>query len=160
MLYTRPRESGNGGGGPARPAPLLRVTVARRFPLLYCVKEQDGRSSFLQERQKRRRQQPLLPGGARGAGGGEGEDEGGRNGGANRRGGAVVSPAGLRGPLPGLLPLLGAERPCRGGRRRGGGGLRRRCICGCRRRRRRQGVTGCWAPSVDSRLSSPLLVDF
>ena len=36
------------GGGPA---PLLRVRVARRYPLLYCVKEQDGKSSFLQERQ-------------------------------------------------------------------------------------------------------------
>ena len=34
-----------------RPAPLLRVRVTRRYPLLYCVKEPDGRSSFLQEKQ-------------------------------------------------------------------------------------------------------------
>ena len=69
-----------------------------------------------QERRGQQPVEPLLPGGAGGAGGGgEGEREGGRvevgrNGGTDGRGGAVVSPAGLRGPLPGLLPLVGAER--------------------------------------------------
>ena len=42
------------GGGAA---PLLRLRVARRYPLLYCVKEQGGKSLFLTEREWEVREQ-------------------------------------------------------------------------------------------------------
>ena len=42
------------GGGTA---PLLRLRVARRYPLLYCVKEQGGKSLFLSEREWEVREQ-------------------------------------------------------------------------------------------------------
>ena len=99
-----------GEGGPQLPAPLLCQRAGRQEIL------PSGEAVGGAVGQEQRGQQPQLPGGVVGAGGG-GEGEGergrvevGRNGGTDGRGGAVVSPAGLRGPLPGLLPLVGAER--------------------------------------------------